>query len=323
MRFQMRIHILDRGAIDTGDLCWDGFNKCGTVTSFESTAPEQFIQHAKGAETLVVVGLGITKEMLDACPDLKFINLLSTGYDFVDVKAAKERGILVSNVSTYGTCSVAQMAFALLLELCNRVGVHDEAVRKGRWAESGKFSFWLTNLKELSGKTLGVVGIGRIGRAAAQIGSAFGMRVIAFDNYAPPAPEGAPYEMVGFDQLLAESDVVTLHCPLTDETRGILDEAAFRKMKRGALLINAARGGLVNEGDLCRALACGQLAGAGLDVTTCEPIPADSPLLSAPNLIITPHIAWATQEARARMIQLAVDNQAAFQRGAPINVVNP
>lgn len=241
----------------------------------------------------------------------------------MDVDAAKAKGIPVSNVSTYGTDSVAQMTVALLLELCNRVGLHDAAVRAGEWERSGKFSFWLTPLKELSGKTMGVVGVGRIGRTTARIAKAFGMRVLAFDEYAPPAGADSPYEMVGFEQLLEQSDVVALHCPLTPETRGLMNKTSIEKMKPGAILINAARGALVEEQALYDALVSGHLAGAGLDVVTAEPIPSDSILLKAPNLILTPHIAWATKEARSRMLDLALQNQLAFQSGTPINVVNP
>ena len=319
----MKIHVLDRSVIDTGDLCWDAFSQCGEVKLFDNTTPEEFAQNAAGADSLIVVGLDITKSMLDSCPDLKFINLLSTGYDFVDVDAAKAKGIPVSNVSTYGTDSVAQMTVALLLELCNRVGLHDAAVRAGEWERSGKFSFWLTPLKELSGKTMGVVGVGRIGRTTARIAKAFGMRVLAFDEYAPPAGADSPYEMVGFEQLLEQSDVVALHCPLTPETRGLMNKTSIEKMKPGAILINAARGALVEEQALSDALVSGHLAGAGLDVVTAEPIPSDSILLKAPNLILTPHIAWATKEARSRMLDLALQNQLAFQSGTPINVVNP
>ncbi len=319
----MKIHVLDRSVIDTGDLCWDAFSQCGEVKLFDNTTPEEFAQNAAGADSLIVVGLDITKSMLDSCPDLKFINLLSTGYDFVDVDAAKAKGIPVSNVSTYGTDSVAQMTVALLLELCNRVGLHDAAVRAGEWERSGKFSFWLTPLKELSGKTMGVVGVGRIGRTTARIAKAFGMRVLAFDEYAPPAGADSPYEMVGFEQLLEQSDVVALHCPLTPETRGLMNKTSIEKMKPGAILINAARGALVEEQALYDALVSGHLAGAGLDVVTAEPIPSDSILLKAPNLILTPHIAWATKEARSRMLDLALQNQLAFQSGTPINVVNP
>lgn len=319
----MKIHVLDRSVIDTGDLCWDAFSQCGEVKLFDNTTPEEFAQNAAGADSLIVVGLDITKSMLDSCPDLKFINLLSTGYDFVDVDAAKAKGIPVSNVSTYGTDSVAQMTVALLLELCNRAGLHDAAVRAGEWERSGKFSFWLTPLKELSGKTMGVVGVGRIGRTTARIAKAFGMRVLAFDEYAPPAGADSPYEMVGFEQLLEQSDVVALHCPLTPETRGLMNKTSIEKMKPGAILINAARGALVEEQALYDALVSGHLAGAGLDVVTAEPIPSDSILLKAPNLILTPHIAWATKEARSRMLDLALQNQLAFQSGTPINVVNP
>lgn len=319
----MKIHVLDRSVIDTGDLCWDAFSQCGEVKLFDNTTPEEFAQNAAGADSLIVVGLDITKSMLDSCPGLKFINLLSTGYDFVDVVAAKAKGIPVSNVSTYGTDSVAQMTVALLLELCNRVGLHDAAVRAGEWERSGKFSFWLTPLKELSGKTMGVVGVGRIGRTTARIARAFGMRVLAFDEYAPPAGADSPYEMVGFEQLVEQSDVVALHCPLTPETRGLMNKTSIERMKPGAILINAARGALVEEQALYDALVSGHLAGAGLDVVAAEPIPSDSILLKAPNLILTPHIAWATKEARSRMLDLALQNQLAFQSGAPINVVNP
>lgn len=318
----MRIHILDRAAIDAGDLCWDSILQCGDVTVYDHTTSEDFRQHAGDAEALVVVGLEITGEMMDQCPNLKFINLLSTGYDFVDVAAAGERGILVSNVPVYGTDSVAQFVYALLLELCHQPALHSQAVREGQWQEKGGFSFWLRTLVELKDKTLGIVGIGRIGRAVANIGAAFGMKILTFDEYAPPAPEGAPYEMTTLERVLSESDFVTLHCPLTEQTRELINKKTLAMMKPGALLINAARGGLVNEQDLCDALASGHLGGAGLDVAASEPVNADSPLLRAPNLILTPHIAWATKEARTRMICQAAENQLAFQRGEPIHVVN-
>lgn len=314
------ICILDRKAIDKGDISWAGFRECGRVALYESTSPAEVAGRAEGAHTLVTVGTPITRELLERCPDVRFINLLSTGFDFVDLAAACERGILVSNVPAYGSESVAQFVFALLLELCHRVGVHDGAVRENRWQESGTFSFWLTPLTELRDKVLGIVGFGRIGRSVARIGSAFGMRVLAHDRYATPG-EDDPVQMSGLEELLAESDVVTLHCPLTAETRGMINRDAIRGMKPGVLFINCARGGLVVEEDLCAALNSGQIGGAALDVVAHEPIEAGNSLLSARNTILTPHMAWATKEARARMVDQAVANQKAFQQGLPINVV--
>jgi len=256
-------------------------------------------------------------ESLARLPQLRYVGVLATGYDIVDVSEARRLGVTVTNIPAYGTCSVAQHTFALLLELCHHAGRHAEHTRTGGWAANPDWSYHLAPLIELAGKTMGIVGYGRIGRQVGEIARAFGMRVVACD----PGMTGVP-ELVDLDTLFAESDVVSLHAPLTSDNRGLINAAALRKMKPGAFLINTARGPLVNEEDLAAALREARLAGAALDVLSQEPPPANHPLLSTPNCLITPHIAWATKEARARLMRVAADNLAAFLAGTPRNVVS-
>ena len=256
-------------------------------------------------------------------PQIKYVGVLATGYNVVDVAAAKEYGVKVTNIPTYGTASVAQYTFALLLELCHHVGEHSEAVRRGEWNRCPDFCFWNYPLVELDGKTMGIIGFGRIGRAVAQIAQAMGMRVIAYDSYQDKSLESKTLKYGDLDELLRQSDVISLHCPLFESTKGIINKDTIAKMKDGVMLINTSRGPLIVEEDLARALNSGKVAGAAVDVVSTEPITADNPLLKAKNCIITPHIAWAPKESRERLMNIAVENLASFLKGEPVNVVNP
>jgi glycerate dehydrogenase len=314
----MRITILDGHTTNPGDLSWEPLERLGSLSVHDRTAAADIVARATAADVVLTNKTPLTRETIAALPQLECIGVLATGYNIVDVAAARERGIPVCNVPEYGTPNVAQATFALLLELTNRVGRHAELVRAGRWSSCPDFCFWEGELVELSGLTLGIVGYGRIGRAVATVGRAFGMRIVAARR-----GRGDDPECVDFDTLLRESDVVSLHCPLTPETREIIDATALAKMKPTAFLINTSRGPLVNEAALAAALNAGQIAGAGLDVLAVEPPPATNPLLAARNCVITPHVAWATREARRRLIACTAENLRAFVVGTPQNVVNP
>jgi glycerate dehydrogenase len=264
----------------------------------------------------------VPAEVIDRVPELRLVAVSATGYDCVDVAAASRRGVLVCNVPEYGTDSVAQLTFALLLELCHRVGLHADAVRAGEWARSPDFSFWRTPLIELAGKTLGVVGFGRIGRRVGELAHAFGMAVLAHGRSGAASPAYQPFAWATLEEVFARADVITLHCPLTPATAGLVNRARLHLVKPGAFLLNAARGGLVVEADLAEALNEGRLAGAAVDVVTREPIRPDNPLLTARNCLVTPHIAWATREARRRLLEATVANVASFLAGRPTHVVN-
>ena len=314
----MKITILDGRTTNPGDLSWEPVERLGSLTVHDRTAAADVVARAADADVVLTNKTPLPRDVINALPGLRCIGVLATGYNVVDVVAARERGIPVCNVPEYGTPNVAQATFALLLELTNRVGRHAELVRAGGWTACPDFCFWEGDLVELSGLTLGIVGHGRIGRAVAAIGRAFGMRVIFHRGRAEDGATG-----VALDALLRESDVVSLHCPLTPETVGIIDAAALAKMKPTAFLLNTSRGPLVNEADLAAALDAGQIAGAGLDVLAVEPPPASNPLLAARNCLVTPHIAWATRAARRRMIEITAENLRAFAAGTPRNVVNP
>lgn len=311
----IRIVAVDGYALNPGDLTWAPFEKLGTLTVHDRTPADQIVERTRGATAVLTNKTPMRAGTLAELPELRYIGVLATGYDVIDAGEAKRRGIVVTNIPTYGTNSVAQFAIALLLELCHHVGRHSADTRAGGWSRNPDWSYHLTPLIELAGRTLGIVGYGRIGRQVGAIALALGMRVIAYDPLAAAAPE-----LVDFDTLLAQADVVTLHAPLTAENRGLINASTIAKMKPGAFLINTARGPLVNEADLAAALHDGKLAGAALDVLSKEP-PGDNPLLHAPNCLVTPHIAWATKEARARLIEIAADNLAAFLAGQPRNVV--
>ncbi len=317
----MRLTILDAFTANPGDLSWDGLESLASCTFHDRTAAADVLDRAADCELVLTNKTVLTGDAIRALPRLKYIGVLATGYNVVDIVAAKERGIVVANVPGYSTPSVAQTVLALLLELTHRVGHHAQTVREGRWSRSADFCYWDGTLVELSGRTLGILGYGAIGEGVAKIALALGMRVLATRRTwsEPPLPGVEP---VPQDQLFAESDVLSLHCPLTDSTRHVINAANLAKMKPGAFLINTARGPLVHEADLAAALNEGRLAGAGLDVLSAEPPPADNPLLTARNCFITPHIAWASREARARLIDIATGNVRAFLDGTPRNVVS-
>jgi glycerate dehydrogenase len=317
----MKIVVLDGFTLNPGDLSWDSVEKLGNLIIFDRTAPEQIVERAKDADIVWTNKTPLRADTIASLPNLKYIGVLATGYDVVDVAAAAGRGIPVTNIPAYSTHSVAQFVLALMLELCHRIGSHGDAVREGAWAASPDFSFWNSPLVELYGKTFGVIGLGRIGEQTARVAQALGMKVIAATRTSKPAPlEGM--RMVSIDELLLEADVVSLHCPLTQETSGMVNKAFLERMKSTAFLINTARGKLIVEQDLADALNSGVIAGAGLDVLSVEPPAADHPLVMAQHCIITPHIAWATKEARARLMGMAVENLEAYMAGSHINVVN-
>ncbi len=316
----MRIVILDGHALNPGDLSWNELQALGDCTIYPRTSPELTVERAQGAEIVFTNKVQLGRAEFATLPALRYVGVLATGYNIVDVEAARERGIIVTNTPAYGTPAVAQMTFALLLELAQHVGHHAQTVRDGRWTRSPDFCYWDSPLIELAGLTLGLVGFGRIGQAVAAIAQAFGMQVVAYDSQ-PPAAFPAGVRLVEHDTLFAQSDVVSLHCPLTAHNRGLVNATRLRQMKPTAFLINTARGALVCDADLADALNAGRLAGAALDVLSVEPPPVDNPLLAARNCLVTPHIAWATLAARARLLHIAVDNLRAYLAGQPQNVV--
>lgn len=317
----MQIVILDAYATNPGDLSWEGFKEFGTLTIYDRTKPADVIPRIGNAEIIFTNKTIISKEILDACPSIRFIGLLSTGANVVDLPYAKEKGIPVCNIPAYSTASVAQHTIALLLELCHHIGAHSDAVHKGEWITSKDFCFWKYPLLELQGKTMGIIGFGAIGQAVAAIAASLGMRVIYTNSRCTPLA-GSPYTYMDMDALLADSDVISLHCPLTAETNGFINKETIAKMKDGCLILNTSRGPVIREADLAEALISGKIGGAGLDVISVEPMEITSPLLGIENCIITPHIAWATPEARGRLIAIAVDNLRHFLAGTPINMVN-
>jgi len=317
----MKITVLDGYALNPGDLSWDGLRRLGEVEVFDRTPESEAAERARGATAVLTNKTPLHEDTLGELPELKYIGVLATGYNVVDVGAAKERGIVVTNIPTYGTASVAQFVFALLLELCHNVRLHSDAVRAGEWARSPDWSFWKTPLVELAGRTMGIVGFGRIGRQTGRIADAMGMRVIAHDTFQGDPPAYPGFRWAELEELLAESDVVSLHSPLTPETQGMMNARTLALMKPGGFLINTSRGPLVVDHDLADALNAGRLAGAGLDVLSLEPPDSGNPLLAARNCLVTPHMAWATREARGRLMQTAVENLAAYVAGKPQNVI--
>jgi glycerate dehydrogenase len=317
----MKITVLDGYCLNPGDLSWDALARLGDLEVFDRTSPEEVAARARGASAILTNKTSLPASVLSELPELRYIGVLATGYNIVDTAAAAERGVVVTNIPTYGTASVAQFAFALVLELCHNVGEHSRAVRAGEWSRSPDWSFWKSPLVELAGKTMGIVGFGRIGRQVGRLADAFGMRVIACDTYQGDAPGWPGFRWAALDELLREADVVSLHSPLLAETEGMIDARALALMKPSAFLINTSRGGLVVDADLAAALARGAIAGAGLDVLSVEPPAETNPLLTAPRALVTPHIAWATREARGRLMELAVGNLAAFLTGQPVNVI--
>ena len=311
----MKIVVLDGYTENPGDLSWAPLAQLGQLTVYPSTPPELVAQRIAGAQAVILNKVVLDRALIQGAAHLQYIGLLSTGYNVVDLSAARERNIPVTNIPGYATPSVAQFTFALLLELCHQVGRHNQAVQQGKWSSSPHFCFWETPQVELWGKTMGILGYGQIGRQVGAIAQAMGMKVLAAGRSNTPG-------RVSLEQWLKESDVISLNCPLTPQTQGIINKDTLAQMKDGAFLINTARGGLIVEADLRQALLSGKLAGAAVDVAGSEPIPVDSPLLGLSNLIITPHIAWAAREARQRLMDILVDNLRAFQQGSPRNVVN-
>jgi glycerate dehydrogenase len=317
----MKIVILDGHALNPGDLSWDALQQVADVEVHERTRESDVVSRAADAEMVLTNKTPLSAATLAQLPKLKYIGVLATGYNIVDTAAARERSIVVTNIPTYGTASVAQFAIALLLELCHHVGLHGEAVRNGEWSRNPDWSFWKTPLIELSGRTMGIVGFGRIGRQTGAIGAALGMRIVANDANEANAPDYPDFAWMSVDDLVRESDVISLHCPLFADNKGMIHRDRLAQMKRTAFLLNTSRGPLVVDQDLADALNNGVIAGAGLDVLSVEPPLETNPLLSAKNCIVTPHIAWATKEARSRLLDMAVGNVKAFLDGRVQNAV--
>ena len=319
----MKLVILDGYAENPGDLSWNWLKDLvDNYIVYDYTAPEETFERSRDADILVTNKTVISGELIRGLPNLKFIAALSTGYNVIDIAAARERGISVSNIPAYSTNGVAQLVFALVLELMNHVGLHNASVKAGDWTKSRHFCYWKAPLTELHGKTFGVFGFGQIGKAVAQIANAFGMRVLATSPHSRSYEGFGEVEFVDLDTLLHESDVVSMHCPLTPETTGVVNADFLSKMKTNAVLINTSRGPVINEDDLAAALREKRIAGAGVDVLSTEPPKADNPLLACSNCIITPHIAWASLEARTRLMNIFRANVEGFLRGEEQNVVN-
>lgn len=317
----MKIVNLDGYTTNPGDLSWDWLGNYGEYKVYDRTAPEQIIERAKDADILIINKSVITAQMLENFPNLKFVGLQSTGYNVIDCKAARARNITVSNIPAYSTTGVAQLVFAFILQVADNVSLHSDAVHNGEWCECPDFCFWKTPLTELDGKTIGIIGFGSIGRRVAQIANAFGMNVEVFTPH-PKPDEYKNVNFVDFDTLLSDSDFITCHCPLTEKTENLIDKTAIDKMKKNAVVINTSRGPVVNDEDLANALNSGKIKAAGVDVLRVEPPEKENPLLQAKNCYITPHIAWAAYETRARLLGILEQNIKAYIDGNPINVVN-
>lgn len=316
----MKIIVLDGYGLNPGDLNWEGFESLGELTVYDRTLPSELMQRAADAEVLVTNKTLITAENMAALPELKYIGVLATGYNVVDIDAAKARGIVVTNIPAYSTASVAQMVFAHILNITQRVGYYADENKQGRWTKNADFCYWDTQLVELQGKKMGIVGFGNIGQATARIAQAFGMEVCVYSSK-PQFVLPSGIKKMDLDELFAECDVISLHCPLTPDTKEMVNAERLSKMKSNAILINMGRGPLINEQDLANALNEGRIAAAGLDVLSVEPSVEGNPLLTARNCFITPHIAWATLEARTRLMEIAVQNLKSYLNGQIINNV--
>ncbi|NNU33292.1 D-2-hydroxyacid dehydrogenase [Mucilaginibacter sp. S1162] len=317
----MKIVVLDGYTLNPGDLNWDALNKLGGVTIHDRTPYAETVARCNDAQVVLTNKAPLDEAILNQLPDLKYIGVLATGYNIINTDVCKQKGIVVTNVPGYGTGAVAQFVFALLLELCLHIQKHSDAVFEGRWAKSVDFCFWDYPLIELAGKTLGIIGFGTIGQKVADIATAFDMNIIATGRRQTDQSHRKNFKWVSLDELLQQSDVVSIHCPLTPETRGLINAENLRKMKPSAFLINTSRGPIINDADLARALNNDIIAGAGIDVLSKEPPPADNPIFTAKNCIITPHIARAAKEARARLMATVVSNLEAFIAGKPINAI--
>lgn len=323
----MKIVVLDGYTENPGDISWEPISSQGEFTVYDRTSYDPgnvapIIERARDAEIIFTNKTPITREVLDALPKLKYIGVLATGFNVVDIAYAKEKGVPVSNIPTYGTAAVAQFAAALLLEVCHHIGAHSEAVKAGEWQNRADWCFWNYPLIELAGKTLGIIGFGRIGQSFARVSQALGMNILVNDVYEPDELESETLHYVSLDKLLEQSDVISLHCPLTSENTGIINKKNIGKMKKGVIIINTSRGPLVNEADLAAALDAEWVSCAAVDVVSTEPIRADNPLLKAKNVIITPHIAWAPKESRERLMEIAAENLRQYLAGNPVNIVN-
>ena len=316
----MKIIVLDGYGLNPGDLNWEGFETLGELTVYDRTLPSELMQRAAGAEVLITNKTLITAENMADLPELKYIGVLATGYNVVDIDAAKARGIVVTNIPAYSTASVAQMVFAHILNITQRVGYYADENKQGRWTKNADFCYWDTQLVELQGKKMGIVGFGNIGQATARIAQAFGMEVCVYSSK-PQFVLPSGIKKMDLDELFAECDVISLHCPLTPDTKEMVNAERLSKMKSNAVLINTGRGPLINEQDLANALNEGRIAAAGLDVLSVEPSVEGNPLLTARNCFITPHIAWATLEARTRLMEIAVQNLKSYLNGQIINNV--
>lgn len=318
----MKIVNLDGYTENPGDLSWDGIKQFGEYIVYDRTAPEEVVDRAKDADILLINKTPIDAEILKQLPKLKYVGLQSTGYNVIDCKAARELGITVSNIPAYSTTAVAQLVFAFILQITNKVTLHSQAVKDGKWCECKDFCFWLEKLTELDNKTIGIIGFGSIGHRVASIAEAFGMNVLIYTPHEKPIDDLKTAKFVDFDTLLSESDIITCHCPLTSQTENLIDKTALSKMKKSAILINTSRGPVIDEDALADALNSGDILAAGLDVLKTEPPKKDNKLLTAKNCFITPHIAWAGFETRQRLMDILVDNLRAFLDGKPQNVVN-
>lgn len=321
----MKIVVLDGYTENPGDLSWDGLSALGNLTVYDRTCVTDITEineRIGDAEVVITNKTPLPKAVFDACANIRYVGVLATGYNVVDCKAASERGIPVCNIPSYGTDAVAQYTIALLLEICHHIGHHSQAVHEGRWQASPDWCFWDYPLIELAGKTMGIIGFGRIGQGTGRIAQALGMKVLAYDSYENQEMISDTCRYAQLDELYAESHVIALHCPLFPETEGMINRDSIAKMRDGVIIINDSRGPLIVEEDLKEALNCGKVAAAGLDVVSTEPIRADNPLLQAKNCFITPHIAWAPKESRQRLMDIAAANLKAFMDGNPVNVVN-
>lgn len=318
----MKIVILDGYTLNPGDLSWDGLKQFGEVTLYDRTPVGEVVERSKGADVIFTNKTPVNAAALNSLPNLKYIGVLATGYNIVDTQMAREKEITVSNVPGYGTPSVVQLTFGLLLELCLHVQRHSDAVTSGRWASAADFCFWDYPLVELTGKTMGIIGFGDIGKQVADVATAFGMKVIGTSRNRTDQSQRSNFKWAEIPELLEQSDVVSIHCPLTPETKGLINKENLQRMKSSAFLLNTSRGPIIVEEDLAQALNSGKIAGAGLDVLSVEPPAKDNPLFGVKNCVITPHIAWATIEARARLMEIAIGNLSAYKNGNPVNVVN-
>jgi glycerate dehydrogenase len=320
-RKHMKIVVLDGHTLNPGDLSWSGFQALGDFAVHDRTPSGLVVERIGDAEIVLTNKTVLSDSVFASCPSLRYVGVLATGYNVVDVVSARSRGIAVTNIPTYGTTAVAQYVFALLLEICHHVGAHHVSVQAGEWTRSPDFCYWKHPLIELAGKTLGIVGFGRIGQATARIALALGMEVLAVDEIRNPSLEAKFLRYATFDEMLGQADVISLHCPLLPSTQGLVNRGTIARMKDGVILLNTSRGPLINEADLREALESGKVAAAAVDVVSSEPIRSDNPLLGAPNCLITPHIAWAPKESRTRLMTIAIENLEAYLSDRPQNLV--